>query len=91
MNVIFKKQLPRRAFLRGVGGVVALPLLDAMIPSLGRAAASQAPSRMAIVYFPNGVQVDSWFLKTDGSRQIRTIRFRFFASVCGSWWPKKKK
>ena len=67
MNVIFKTQLPRRAFLRGVGGVVALPLLDAMIPSLGRAAASQAPSRMAIVYFPNGVQIDSWYFKTDGA------------------------
>ena len=28
MNLIFKKQLPRRTFLRGMGSVVALPLLD---------------------------------------------------------------
>jgi hypothetical protein len=58
MNVIFKKQLPRRTFLRGAGGVLALPLLDAMIPALGRADATKGPARMAVVYFPNGVQVD---------------------------------
>ena len=33
MNLIFKKQLPRRTFLRGMGSVVALPLLDAMVPA----------------------------------------------------------
>jgi hypothetical protein len=33
---IFKKALPRRTFLRGVGATVALPLLDAMIPSMTR-------------------------------------------------------
>jgi hypothetical protein len=60
MNFIQKKQLPRRTFLRGVGGVVALPLLDAMIPALGKAAASKSPSRMAILYFPNGVQEETW-------------------------------
>lgn len=63
MNVIFKKQLPRRTFLRGVGGVMALPLLDAMVPALGRADVTKGPSRMAVLYFPNGVQVDSWYLK----------------------------
>jgi len=64
MNFIFKKQLPRRTFLKGAGAVVALPLLDAMIPALGRASA-KSPARMAVVYFPNGVQVDSWYLTTD--------------------------
>ena len=32
--IIFKKALPRRTFLRGVGVTLALPLLDAMIPDL---------------------------------------------------------
>ncbi len=64
VNVIFKKQLPRRTFLKGAGSVAALPLLDAMIPALGRADATKTPTRMAVVYFPNGVQVDSWYLKT---------------------------
>jgi hypothetical protein len=58
MNVILKKQLPRRTFLRGVGSVLALPMLDAMVPALLRAATS--PTRLAILYFPNGVQVETW-------------------------------
>ncbi|MCM3879183.1 MAG: DUF1552 domain-containing protein [Vicinamibacterales bacterium] len=66
MNLIFKKQLPRRTFLRGMGGVLALPVLDAMMPALVKAAATAAPSRMAILYFPNGVQVDSWKIKSEG-------------------------
>jgi hypothetical protein len=66
MNVIFKKQLPRRTFLRGMGGVLALPMLDAMMPALVRAAAAASPSRMAILYFPNGVQVESWKIATEG-------------------------
>ena len=31
--MIFKKAIPRRAFLRGVGATFALPLLDGMIPA----------------------------------------------------------
>ena len=67
MNLIFKKQLPRRTFLRGMGGVLALPVLDAMMPALVRAASTAAPSRMAILYFPNGVQVDSWQINSEGA------------------------
>jgi len=29
----FKRALPRRTFLRGVGAGLALPLLDAMVPA----------------------------------------------------------
>ena len=32
--IIFKKAISRRTVLRGMGGAVALPLLDAMIPAL---------------------------------------------------------
>jgi hypothetical protein len=66
MNLILKKQLPRRTFLRGMGSVVALPMLDAMVPALG-AAAVASPSRMAILYFPNGVQMDTWQIATEGT------------------------
>ena len=45
--------------------MVALPFLDAMIPALGRADTAKGPARMALVYFPNGVQLDSWISKTD--------------------------
>lgn len=64
MNFINKRQLPRRTFLRGAGGVLALPLLDAMIPALGKAGASASPTRMAILYFPNGVQPEAWEIAT---------------------------
>ena len=32
--IVFKKHLDRRTFLRGASTVLALPLLDAMIPAL---------------------------------------------------------
>ena len=62
------KSLPRRAFLRGLGGAaVALPLLDAMIPAFARAATTaKAPCRMAFIYVPNGIVMDLWSPKTDG-------------------------
>jgi hypothetical protein len=63
MSLILKKQLPRRTFLRGVGTVLALPVLDAMVPAFARAAVT-SPSRMAILYFPNGVQMDTWHIET---------------------------
>jgi hypothetical protein len=66
MNLILKKQLPRRTFLRGMGSLVALPMLDAMMPALVRAATSTSPTRMAILYFPNGVQMETWQLQTEG-------------------------
>ena len=64
MNLIFKKELPRRTFLRGMGTVVALPLLDAMVPAFVKAAGA-SPTRLAILYFPNGVQMDTWNIKSD--------------------------
>jgi hypothetical protein len=65
MNVAFKRHLPRRTFLRGIGAAIGLPFLDAMRPALAFAAA-KPPCRMAFVYFPNGVQPDSWFPQVDG-------------------------
>ena len=37
--MIFKKAIPRRTFLRGVGASLALPMLDAMIPALAASSA----------------------------------------------------
>ena len=34
MKMIFKKFIPRRTFLRGVGTAIALPLLDGMVPGV---------------------------------------------------------
>jgi hypothetical protein len=65
MNLIWKKQVPRRTFLRGLGATIALPMLDSMVPALA-ATVGQSPCRMAFVYFPNGVQMDSWVPQTEG-------------------------
>ena len=51
MDFITGKQMPRRTFLRGVGATVALPFLDAMVPS-GAArsrALAAAPERTRLV------------------------------------------
>ena len=51
--IIFKKSIPRRTFLKGVGASVALPMLDSMVPAL--AATSKMPLRVGYVYSPNGI------------------------------------
>ena len=54
--IITKKALGRRTFLRGTGAVIALPLLDAMIPSFTAMAATAAKPvrRLGFVYIPMG-------------------------------------
>ncbi|HYP14224.1 MAG TPA: DUF1552 domain-containing protein, partial [Bryobacteraceae bacterium] len=64
MNVSMKKRLDRRTFLRGVGTAIALPALDAMVPAFASPVESKSPTRLAFLYFPNGVQVESWWPKT---------------------------
>jgi len=56
---ITRMSLPRRTFLRGMGAVLGLPLLDAMVPALAAAAeSSKAPRRLGFVYLPNGVSMN---------------------------------
>jgi hypothetical protein len=61
--------LPRRTVLRGLGATVALPLLDAMLPAFslrGRAAASPV-QRFQAFYVPNGMAMEYWSPKGEGS------------------------
>ncbi len=44
MRMIFKKAIPRRTFLRGVGTTLALPLLDGMIPAFAAGSAKPVPA-----------------------------------------------
>src|SRR3569832_2509270 len=57
--IITKKALPRRTFLRGMGASIALPLLDAMIPSLTAqtATAANPVRRLGFVYVPMGAHL----------------------------------
>ncbi len=60
--IISKKALPRRTFLRGVGAAVALPLLDAMVPSMTALARTPASPvrRLGFVYIPMGSDIARW-------------------------------
>jgi hypothetical protein len=60
--IIMKKALPRRAFLRGVGATLALPLLDAMIPAATASAktAAKPVRRLGFVFMPMGCDQSRW-------------------------------
>jgi hypothetical protein len=60
--IITKKALPRRTFLRGIGATVALPLLDAMVPSMTALAKTPATPvrRLGFVYMPMGCDLPRW-------------------------------
>jgi hypothetical protein len=62
--IVTKRALPRRTFLRGTGAVLALPLLDAMVPSLTALADTPASParlrRLGFVYMPMGCDITRW-------------------------------
>ena len=64
---VTKKAISRRTLLRGAGTVIALPLLDAMIPAYAPAATTAPVRRFGVVYHPNGVIYDQWLPKGEGS------------------------
>src|SRR5580693_9085997 len=64
---VTKKAISRRTVLRAAGTMVALPLLDAMIPAFAPAATSKPVRRLGVVYHPNGVIYDQWLPKGVGT------------------------
>ncbi len=58
--------LNRRHFLRGVGAMMALPLLNAMVPLRAIAAETAKPRRSVFVYIPNGVNGMTWQVTKSG-------------------------
>lgn len=64
--------LPRRTVLKGLGAVMALPWLEAMGLQTSWAAGNTpaknaAPNRMAVLYVPNGVNMDGWRVGAEGA------------------------
>jgi Protein of unknown function (DUF1552) len=59
---ITKKHIPRRAFLRGAGVTLALPLLDSMIPAQTPLAKSAAApkTRFTGIFVPHGMAPGYW-------------------------------
>ena len=66
--IITKKALPRRTFLRGMGASLALPLLDAMVPSMTALAKTPADPvrRLGFVYIPMGCDITRWTPPSEG-------------------------
>jgi hypothetical protein len=65
--IVTRKHLPRRAFLKGTGAMLALPFLDSMVPALAAKGAAASPTRMGFVYVPNGIIDTSWLPKGEGA------------------------
>ncbi|HEX4796016.1 MAG TPA: DUF1552 domain-containing protein [Humisphaera sp.] len=70
------QKLPRRTVLRGMGVMMALPLLEAMAPLTTRAAEAidaavgikpKFPVRLGVLYMPNGVNATAWTPEKTGA------------------------
>lgn len=55
MNFITGKHLPRRTFLQGMGAMVGLPMLDAMVPAGRRSPLEGTPTRFVAIEEVHGV------------------------------------
>jgi len=64
-------RIARRTLLRGLGTVMALPMLEAMLP-LGALAqsAKKSPVRMAFIFVPNGIHMPGWTPVAEGPLQL---------------------
>jgi len=69
MNFLTTKSLPRRTILQGLGATMALPFLEAMLPafSLRARAAAKPVHRFQTFYVPNGMAMEYWSPKGEGS------------------------
>ncbi len=65
MNFLTAKSLSRRTVLRGIGATIALPFLDAMVPSAR--AAGKPVNRFMAFYVPNGMAMEYWTPKGEGA------------------------
>jgi hypothetical protein len=65
--MITRKPMGRRTMLRGMGTAMALPLLDAMVPSAkAMEEGAAARKRLQVIYTPNGMMMENWTPKTAG-------------------------
>jgi len=69
MTFVTGKSLPRRTVLRGFGATMALPFLEAMLPAfaLRGGAAAKPVHRFQTFYVPNGMAMEYWSPKGEGS------------------------
>ena len=69
MTFLTTKTLPRRTVLRGLGATLALPVLDAMHPAFSLRGMAAAPPvhRFQAFYVPNGMAMEYWTPKGEGT------------------------
>jgi len=65
MNFLESKSLSRRTVLRGISATIALPFLDAMVPAAK--AAARPANRFLTFYVPNGMAMEYWSPKGEGT------------------------
>src|SRR5947209_7517746 len=67
--IISKTAIPRRTVLGGMGSILALPLLDSMMPALS--ALQKTPgkpiNRFGVMYVPNGMIMKNYLPVTEGA------------------------
>jgi hypothetical protein len=69
MTFLTAKSLPRRTVLRGLSATLALPFLEAMLPAFSRRglAAAKPAHRFQTFYVPNGMAMEYWLPKGEGT------------------------
>ncbi len=83
---MLNQPIDRRTFLRGVGTVLALPMLDAMLPLRALAqGARKSPIRMAFVFVPNGMHMPAWRPATEGANFALTSTLEPLKKVQGDF------
>ena len=65
--ILLSKPLARRTMLRGFGTMMALPFLEAMMPTAKAADIAARPKRLQIFYSPNGMMMDDFQPAAQGS------------------------
>lgn len=76
-------ELSRRTLLRGAGTLLALPVLEAMLPSLAHAQAQGAPAPRRLVgfYVPCGIHMQKWTPATTGTNYTLTQTLQPLAAM----------
>jgi len=82
--VIFKKTMPRRTFLRGIGAAISMPMLSAMMPAMATLAEGKMPLRVGYVYTPNGIIREQWRPASRGTNFEMT-------NILKNWEPFRDK
>ncbi len=66
---VSRKAIPRRTVLRSMGAMLALPLLDSMVPALSALAqtAAKPVNRFGVMYVPNGMIMKNYLPLIEGT------------------------